>query len=85
MSKAVPTVPSPTEKRNDLALRDLAGELHDRIGEASALVGALNIIAATTTLDEASLGRLRHVVLVTQAAVVDAADISSELRELVRQ
>lgn len=82
--KAAPKVPVTVEKVEKRRVREVAGELRDRVGEASALVNAVNIIASTTTLDEASLGRLRHVILVALGAVTEAADVSAELTTLVR-
>jgi hypothetical protein len=82
--KAIPNVPNSDEKRKELKLRDLTDDVVNRLGECVALLTAVSTIASTTEVTATSLGRLRHVILTAEAALVEVAEVAAELRELVK-
>jgi hypothetical protein len=84
MKKAKTDPTAPTAVGQEFQLSDLVDELHDRVGEAGALVAAVSTIASTTEVTATSLGRLRHVILTAEAALVEVAEVAAELRELVK-
>jgi hypothetical protein len=86
MTKAEPKVSGTDEKRKelDVAILDLAHELHDLVTETHALLDAVSAIAAMTELTERSLARLRHVVVSVQAAAGEALGLSADLGQALR-
>lgn len=81
-AKSDPTATTVGSK--EFRLRDLVGELHNRLGEVLALVGCVSAVAGMTEATPASLGRLRHVVIAAEEALRDVQEITNELRQAVR-
>ena len=82
--KATKESTAPTTERKAFKLSSLVDELHDRVGEALALLGAVSGVAGSTDITRTSLDRLRHVLIAAEGALGEVQDIGNELRELVR-